>query len=124
MVLTVTPQARAISAVSAPASRIALARAILGSMMSGVSALMPLKVGGEGGVGDRVGDVRACGGCVFDTWLQSTRKPKLWKIHWFSKHFLKSDRMSSCEFIDDSALPQIDNPLFSLGENANSGCKR
>jgi hypothetical protein len=53
MVLTVTPQARAISAVSAPASRIALARAILGSLMSGVSALMPSTVRGEGGVGDR-----------------------------------------------------------------------
>lgn len=52
--LNVTPQARAISAVSAPASRIALARAILGSMMSGVSALMPERIGGEGGVGDRV----------------------------------------------------------------------
>ena len=50
--LNVTPQARAISAVSAPASRIARARAILGSLMSGVPALMPLTVRGEGGVVD------------------------------------------------------------------------
>tara|TARA_R100000306_G_scaffold32070_1_gene33930 strand:- start:4999 stop:5187 length:189 start_codon:yes stop_codon:yes gene_type:complete len=53
MVLTPTPQARAISAVSAPASRIALARAILGSMMSGLSVLMAVRIGGEDGVGDR-----------------------------------------------------------------------
>ena len=52
--LTPTPQARAISAVSAPATRIAHARAILGSVMSGLSALMLVRIGAEGGVGDRV----------------------------------------------------------------------
>ena len=52
--LTPTPLARAIAAVSAPATRIARARAILGSVMSGLSALMLVRIGGERGVGDRV----------------------------------------------------------------------
>ena len=57
--LTPTPQARAIAAVSAPATRIAFARAMRGSVMSGVSALMAVRIGGEDGVWDRLSDQAA-----------------------------------------------------------------